>query len=217
MFYKSATILVIAALASVGSVSAAPQDMNDILAQASNLLTGDLSDIIAQASDLIGTQLGDVTSLLNDPAFISSAEAAMNSLGGFLSENPGILSSLAEDLSLPTIAAPDVDNDSTDVAIVTAIENDSDNNTDGDNNNTDGDNNNNTDGDNNNTDGDNASSVSNNSSSGLTSNGSFDANSIGNESGLAGGDESSSSGAAGLKPFAGAIAAAGLVVYAALF
>ncbi|KAJ1721025.1 hypothetical protein LPJ53_004416 [Coemansia erecta] len=195
MFYKPAAILAIAALASVGTASAAPQDLNDILAQASGLLTGDLNDILAQASDLVGTQLDDVTSLLNDPAFISSAEAAMSSLGGFLSDNPDILSSLADGLSLPTISAPSVGDDNSEEATDDSGDSESD-------------------------DGSSVSGKSSDaqsSSSKNTSKGSIDTRSANDDTGPTEDDESSSSGAAGLKPVAGVIAAAGLAVYAALF
>ncbi|KAJ2786349.1 hypothetical protein GGI15_001595 [Coemansia interrupta] len=195
MFYKPTAILAIVALASVATVSAAPQNLEDILAQASGLLTGDLNDILAQASDLIGTQMNDVTSLLNDPAFISSAEAAMSSLGGFLSENPDILSSLADELSLPTISAPSVGDDNSEEN----TESGSDSETD---------------------DGSSVSdhsSDAHSSSSKNTSKGSIDTRSVNDETGPTEDHESSSSGAAGLKPVAGVLAAAGLVVYTALF
>ncbi|KAJ1822691.1 hypothetical protein LPJ56_000720 [Coemansia sp. RSA 2599] len=79
----------VAALLAASAVSGAPDNLEDLIPTNLNEIVNDIG--------------GDAGSLLNDPAFLASASAALQSVNGFLSSNPDVVSSIMQEFSLPTI------------------------------------------------------------------------------------------------------------------
>ncbi|KAJ1881087.1 hypothetical protein LPJ57_001835 [Coemansia sp. RSA 486] len=103
-----ATILLAACSVSAAPEDAIPTNLNEILNQATGAAGSILNDPAFLAS------ADDAASLLNDPAFLASASDALKSLNGFLSSNPDLLSSALQDYSLPTPIAGDDEESGTD-------------------------------------------------------------------------------------------------------
>ncbi|KAJ1642475.1 hypothetical protein J3B02_005633 [Coemansia erecta] len=88
-----AAIVCAAALFAASSISATPDNL-------ANVIPTNLNELINQSN-------GGVATLLNDPGFLASASAALKSLDGFMSSNPGLVSSIMQVMSTPLVVAGD--------------------------------------------------------------------------------------------------------------